>query len=94
MYSALGLINQLLNHLFAMICLRQPVKLTAAGLANCGRTISTLLPPIGKFLPNKSSPVPEAMIADLTKLGGDTAQYALDHKLVDALGSSADVEKH
>lgn len=27
-------------------------------LANCGRTISTLLPPIGKFLPNKSSPVP------------------------------------
>lgn len=38
-------------------------------------------------------PGARAMIADLTKLGGDTAQYALDHKLVDALGSSADVEK-
>ncbi|HCO8000671.1 TPA: signal peptide peptidase SppA [Escherichia fergusonii] len=38
-------------------------------------------------------PGAQAMIADLTKLGGDTAQYALDHKLVDALGSSADVEK-
>ncbi len=26
-------------------------------------------------------------------MGGDTAKYALDHKLVDALASSADVEK-
>lgn len=35
----------------------------------------------------------QAIIDGLTSVGGDTAKYALDHKLVDALASSADVEK-
>ncbi|EAX6323247.1 signal peptide peptidase SppA [Salmonella enterica] len=38
-------------------------------------------------------PGAQAIIDGLTSVGGDTAKYALDHKLVDALASSADVEK-
>jgi protease-4 len=33
------------------------------------------------------------MLDGLTKVDGDTAKYALDNKLVDALASSAEVEK-
>ncbi|MCQ7060645.1 signal peptide peptidase SppA [Escherichia coli] len=38
-------------------------------------------------------PGAQAMLDDLTKVDGDTAKYALDNKLVDALASSAEVEK-
>ncbi|EAA3151011.1 signal peptide peptidase SppA [Salmonella enterica subsp. enterica] len=43
--------------------------------------------------PQQLFPGPQAIIDGLTSVGGDTAKYALDHKLVDALASSADVEK-
>ncbi|EHY7785626.1 signal peptide peptidase SppA [Salmonella enterica] len=43
--------------------------------------------------PQQLFPGAQAIIDGLTSLGGDTAKYALDHKLVDALASSADVEK-
>lgn len=33
------------------------------------------------------------MLEGLTKTGGDTAKYALENKLVDALASSAEIEK-
>jgi len=35
----------------------------------------------------------QAVLDGLTKVGGDTAKYALDNKLVDQLASSAEVEK-
>ena len=38
-------------------------------------------------------PGAQAMLDGLTKVDGDTAKYALDNKLVDALASSAKVEK-
>ncbi|HFZ8995981.1 TPA: signal peptide peptidase SppA [Citrobacter freundii] len=38
-------------------------------------------------------PGARAMLDSLAQVGGDTAKYALDHKLVDALASSAEVEK-
>ncbi|QRG77421.1 signal peptide peptidase SppA [Citrobacter sp. R56] len=38
-------------------------------------------------------PGAQAMLDGLSKVDGDTAKYALDNKLVDALASSADVEK-
>lgn len=38
-------------------------------------------------------PGAEGVLDGLRKADGDTAQYALDNKLVDALGSSADIEK-
>ncbi|MGV3813634.1 signal peptide peptidase SppA [Citrobacter freundii] len=38
-------------------------------------------------------PGAQAMLDGLTKVDGDTAKYALDNKLVDALASSAEVEK-
>ena len=38
-------------------------------------------------------PGAQAVLDGLTKVGGDTAKYALDHKLVDQLASSAEVEK-
>ncbi|MBQ0347072.1 signal peptide peptidase SppA [Citrobacter freundii] len=38
-------------------------------------------------------PGAQAMLEGLTKVDGDTAKYALDNKLVDALASSAEVEK-
>ncbi|EDQ1419103.1 signal peptide peptidase SppA [Salmonella enterica] len=43
--------------------------------------------------PQQLFPGAQAVIDGLTSVGGDTAKYALDHKLVDALASSADVEK-
>ena len=43
--------------------------------------------------PNQVFPGAAALLAGLQQNGGDTAKYALDNKLVDALGSSADVEK-
>ncbi|EEN9719845.1 signal peptide peptidase SppA [Salmonella enterica] len=43
--------------------------------------------------PQQLFPGAQAIIGGLTSVGGDTAKYALDHKLVDALASSADVEK-
>ena len=38
-------------------------------------------------------PGAQAMLNGLSKVDGDTAKYALDNKLVDALASSADIEK-
>ncbi|HCB5057934.1 TPA: signal peptide peptidase SppA [Salmonella enterica subsp. enterica serovar Paratyphi C] len=46
-----------------------------------------------QILPQQLFPGAQAIIDGLTSVGGDTAKYALDHKLVDALASSADVEK-
>lgn len=43
--------------------------------------------------PQQLFPGAQAIIDGLTSVGGDTAKYALNHKLVDALASSADVEK-
>lgn len=43
--------------------------------------------------PQQLFPGAQAIIDGLTNVGGDTAKYALDHKLVDALASSADIEK-
>ncbi|WP_411024764.1 signal peptide peptidase SppA [Salmonella sp. s55408] len=43
--------------------------------------------------PQQLFPGAQAIIDGLASVGGDTAKYALDHKLVDALASSADVEK-
>lgn len=43
--------------------------------------------------PQQLFPGAQAIIDGLTSVGGDTDKYALDHKLVDALASSADVEK-
>ncbi|EBY1096197.1 signal peptide peptidase SppA [Salmonella enterica subsp. enterica serovar Sandiego] len=43
--------------------------------------------------PQQLFPGAQAIIDGLTSVGGDTAKYALDHKLVDALASNADVEK-
>ncbi|ENM9190073.1 signal peptide peptidase SppA [Salmonella enterica subsp. enterica serovar Typhimurium] len=43
--------------------------------------------------PQQLFPGAQTIIDGLTSVGGDTAKYALDHKLVDALASSADVEK-
>ncbi|EAQ2105417.1 signal peptide peptidase SppA [Salmonella enterica subsp. arizonae] len=43
--------------------------------------------------PQQLFPGAQAIIDGLTSVGGDTAKYALDHKLVDTLLSSADVEK-
>ncbi|HEA0306454.1 TPA: signal peptide peptidase SppA [Salmonella enterica] len=43
--------------------------------------------------PQQFFPGAQAIIDGLTSVGGDTAKYALDHKLVDTLASSADVEK-
>lgn len=38
-------------------------------------------------------PSAQGVLDGLTKTGGDTAKYALDNKLVDALASSAEIEK-
>lgn len=35
----------------------------------------------------------KGLLVGLTKTGGDTAKYALENKLVDALASSAEIEK-
>ncbi|RYA84927.1 signal peptide peptidase SppA, partial [Enterobacter cloacae complex sp. 743-2DZ2F-22B] len=38
-------------------------------------------------------PGAQGLLVGLTKTGGDTAKYALENKLVDALASSAEIEK-
>ncbi|HFL5521064.1 TPA: signal peptide peptidase SppA [Salmonella bongori] len=43
--------------------------------------------------PQQLFPGAQAILDGLTRAGGDTAIYALDHKLVDALASRAEVEK-
>ncbi|VDZ88569.1 protease 4 [Lelliottia amnigena] len=43
--------------------------------------------------PEQIFPGAQAMLDGLQKVDGDTAKYALDNKLVDTLGSSADIEK-
>ncbi|ASG54988.1 MAG TPA: signal peptide peptidase SppA [Salmonella bongori] len=43
--------------------------------------------------PRQLFPGAQAILDGLTRAGGDTATYALDHKLVDALASRAEVEK-
>ncbi|MEA0983685.1 signal peptide peptidase SppA, partial [Salmonella enterica subsp. enterica serovar Enteritidis] len=48
---------------------------------------------IRQISPQQPSPGAQAIFAGLTCVGGEPAKYALDHKLVDALASSADVEK-
>ncbi len=67
-------------------------KRIAAGLANCGRTTSTPLPPTARSPPS-SFPGACGIIDGLRKVGGDTAKYALDNKLVDELATSTEVEK-
>lgn len=46
-----------------------------------------------QITPEQVFPGAQAMLDGLTKVGGDTAKYALDNKLVDTLGSSAEIEK-
>ncbi|MEX9253151.1 signal peptide peptidase SppA [Pseudenterobacter timonensis] len=46
-----------------------------------------------QITPEQAFPGAQTMLSDLQKAGGDTAKYALEHKLVDALGSSAEIEK-
>ena len=43
--------------------------------------------------PQQVFPGAQGVLDGLSKVGGDTAKYALDNKLVDTLGSSADAEK-
>ena len=42
---------------------------------------------------NRQIPGAQGLLEGLTKTGGDTAKYALENKLVDALASSAEIEK-
>ena len=46
-----------------------------------------------QITPQQVFPGAQGVLDGLSKVGGDTAKYALDHKLVDNLGSSADAEK-
>lgn len=46
-----------------------------------------------QITPEQVFPGAQALLQGLQKTEGDTAKYALDNKLVDALGSSADIEK-
>ncbi len=46
-----------------------------------------------QITPQQLFPGAQGMLDGLRKVGGDTAKYALDNKLVDTLGSSADAEK-
>lgn len=46
-----------------------------------------------QITPEQVFPGAQALLQGLQKTDGDTAKYALDNKLVDALGSSADIEK-
>ena len=44
-------------------------------------------------IPAQVFPGAQGLLEGLTKTGGDTAKYALENKLVDALASSAEIEK-
>ena len=46
-----------------------------------------------QITPQQVFPGAQGLLDNLQKLGGDTAKYALDNKLVDELGSSATVDK-
>lgn len=46
-----------------------------------------------QITPQQVFPGAQGVLNGLSKVGGDTAKYALDNKLVDTLGSSADAEK-
>jgi len=46
-----------------------------------------------QITPEQLFPGAQAMLDGLRKVDGDTAKYALNNKLVDVLGSSADIEK-
>ena len=46
-----------------------------------------------QITPQQVFPSAQGMLEGLRKVDGDTAQYALDNKLVDALGTHADIEK-
>lgn len=46
-----------------------------------------------QITPQQLFPGAQGVLDGLRKVGGDTAKYALDNKLVDTLGSSADAEK-
>ncbi len=46
-----------------------------------------------QITPQQVFPGAQGVLDGLSKVGGDTAKYALDNKLVDTLGSSADAEK-
>ncbi|WP_312457134.1 signal peptide peptidase SppA [Pseudescherichia sp.] len=46
-----------------------------------------------QITPQQLFPGAQGVLDGLSKVGGDTAKYALDNKLVDTLGSSADAEK-
>lgn len=46
-----------------------------------------------QITPQQVFPGAQGVLDGLRKVGGDTAKYALDNKLVDTLGSSADAEK-
>lgn len=46
-----------------------------------------------QITPQQAFPGAQGVLDGLSKVGGDTAKYALDNKLVDTLGSSADAEK-
>ncbi len=76
-----------------MICPLPLVKRTAAGLASCGRTTSAPLPLTVRLPLSRSFPGARGVLDGLRKVDGDTAKYALDNKLVDQLGSSAEIEK-
>lgn len=46
-----------------------------------------------QITPQQVFPGAQGVLDGLSKVGGDTAKYALDNKLIDTLGSSADAEK-
>ncbi|MEW7311324.1 signal peptide peptidase SppA [Buttiauxella gaviniae] len=46
-----------------------------------------------QITPQQVFPGAQGLLDNLQKLGGDTAKYALDNKLVDELGSSATIDK-
>ena len=46
-----------------------------------------------QITPQQVFPGAQGVLDGLSKVGGDSAKYALDNKLVDTLGSSADAEK-
>jgi protease-4 len=46
-----------------------------------------------QITPEQVFPGAQGVLEGLRKVDGDTAKYALDNKLVDALGTSAEIEK-
>ena len=75
-----------------MICPPPPRSGIAAGLANCGRTTNTIAAN-RQITAQQLFPGAQGIIDGLRKVGGDTAKYALDNKLVDELATSTEVER-